>query len=109
MALEHFTINKSAHALVLADLGMSSLNGIDLIKKIKDLNLIVRTILMTGFAIDDNLFIEYAKREIINGFLQKPIRLNSLREEVNDQLQTYQLQKLFYLLDSYKISTISSV
>lgn len=94
---------------MLADLGMSSLNGIDLIKKIKDLNLIVRTILMTGFAIDDNLFIEYAKREIINGFLQKPIRLNSLREEVNDQLQTYQLQKLFYLLDSYKISTISSV
>lgn len=64
---------------------------------------------MTGFAIDDNFFIDYAKREIINGFLQRPIRLNSLREEVNGQLQTYQLQKLFYLLESYKISTISSV
>ncbi len=109
LALEHFTINKSAYALVLADLRMSSLNGIDLIKKIKDLNPIVRTILMTGWAIDNNLFIEYAKRKIINAFLQKPIRLNSLREEVNGQLQTYQLQKLFYLLESYKISTISSV
>lgn len=64
---------------------------------------------MTGWAIDNNLFIEYAKRKIINAFLQKPIRLNSLREEVNGQLQTYQLQKLFYLLESYKISTISSV
>lgn len=109
LALEHFTINKSAYALVLADLRMSSLNGIDLIKKIKDLNPIVRTILITGWAIDNNLFIEYAKRKIINAFLQKPIRLNSLREEVNGQLQTYQLQKLFYLLESYKISTISSV
>jgi DNA-binding NtrC family response regulator len=109
LALKHFTINKSAYALVLADLRMSSLNGIDLIKKIKDLNPIVRTILMTGWAIDNNLFIEYAKRKIINAFLQKPIRLNSLREEVNGQLQTYQLQKLFYLLESYKISTISSV
>lgn len=33
LALEHFTINKSAYALVLADLRMSSLNGIDLIKR----------------------------------------------------------------------------
>jgi hypothetical protein len=48
---------------------------------------------MTAFAIDDNdLFQEYAKRELINGFLQKPMHLNDFRE-VNNQLHAYELQK----------------
>ncbi len=48
---------------------------------------------MTAFAIKDPLFQEYSKRELINGFLQKPIRLDHLRVEVNNQLHTYQLRK----------------
>lgn len=47
---------------------------------------------MTAFAIDDNMFQEYAKKEIINGFLQKPIHLNDLRE-VNNQLHYYHMKK----------------
>jgi len=57
------------------------------------LNPILRTILITGFDIDDRLFIEYGKWGIINALLQKRIRLNSLHEQVNSQLQTYNLQK----------------
>ena len=48
---------------------------------------------MTAFAINDNLFYEYAKKELINGFLQKPIHLGDLRAEVNNQLHTYELLK----------------
>jgi DNA-binding NtrC family response regulator len=69
---------------------MPGLNGMELIKKVKDLNPFVRTILMTAFAIRDNSFQENAKKEIINGFLQKPIRLEDLCAEVNKQLQTYE-------------------
>ncbi|HEX7178212.1 MAG TPA: response regulator [Nitrososphaeraceae archaeon] len=93
-ALEHFTINRQAYTLIISDLRMPSINGMELIKMVKELNPYVRTILMTAFAIDDSdLFQEYAKRELINGFLQKPIHLNDFRAEVNKQLHTYELHK----------------
>ena len=93
IALEHFTINKEQYVLVISDLRMPSLNGLELVKKIKDLNPLSRTILMTAFEIDDKLFQEYSKKEIINAFLQKPIRLDDLFVVVNNQLHTYELQK----------------
>jgi DNA-binding NtrC family response regulator len=79
--------------LVISDLRMPSIDGMELIKRIKDVNPFVRTVLMTAFAIKDPLFQEYSKKELINGFLQKPIRLDHLRVEVNNQLHTYQLRK----------------
>jgi two-component system response regulator (stage 0 sporulation protein F) len=92
-AFEHFALNREDYTLIVSDLRMPSINGMELIKKIKELNPYIRTILMTAFAINDDLFQEYAKKELINGFLQKPIHLGDLRAEVNNQLQTYQLQK----------------
>ena len=50
---------------------------------------------MTAFTIDDNLFREYTKKKIINGFLQKPIGLNDLIIEVNTQLDSYEAQKKY--------------
>lgn len=92
-AFEHFALNREDYTLIVSDLRMPSINGMELIKKIKELNPYIRTILMTAFAINDDLFQEYAKKELINGFLQKPIHLGDLRAEVNNQLHTYQLQK----------------
>lgn len=93
LALEHFKINKDVYAMVISDLRMPGLNGMDLIKKIKDMNPFVRTILVTAFEIKDDLFQEYAKQEIINGFLQKPTHLTDLYTEVDKQLHVYKLQK----------------
>lgn len=59
----------------------------------KDVNPCVRTILITVFALDNELFKEYMKREIINAFLQKSIHLDDLRDQVNRQLHTYELSK----------------
>jgi two-component system response regulator (stage 0 sporulation protein F) len=93
-ALEHFAINREAYTVIISDLRMPSINGMELIRKVKELNPYVRTILMTAFAIDDNdLFQEYVKNELINGFLQKPIHLNELHAEVNNQLHYYEVQK----------------
>lgn len=93
-ALEHFAINRKDYTLIISDLRMPSINGMELIKKVKELNPYVRTILMTASTLDDtDLFQDYAKKELINGFLQKPIHLNDLCAEVNHQLHTYQLQK----------------
>ena len=95
LALEHFQMNKDAYALVISDLRMPGINGMELLRKMKKLNKFVRTILMTAFTLDDKKFKEYARKEIINVFLQKPVRLYDLREEVETQLQTYEKQKIY--------------
>lgn len=55
----------------------------------------VRTILMTAFEIEDTIFHDYTKKEIINGFFQKPLRLTDLIEEVNTELHSYEMQKTY--------------
>ncbi|MDW0146954.1 MAG: response regulator [Nitrososphaeraceae archaeon] len=95
LALEHFQVKGYAYVLAISDFKMPGLNGMELLNKIKDSNRFVRTILMTAFTIDDKLFQEYAKKKIINGFLQKPIGLHDLVKEVNTQLDSYELQKKY--------------
>jgi DNA-binding NtrC family response regulator len=93
LALEHITVNKEKYVLVISDFRMPGLNGMEFLKKIKDSNPFLRTILMTAFESNDELFQEYTKKQIINGFFQKPIRLDNLREEVNNHIHIYELQK----------------
>ena len=92
MALEHFKINRKDYRLIVSDLRMPGINGIELLKRIKELNPLVRTVLMTAFEFNDELFQQYAEKQIINGFLQKPILLKDLVKEVDNQLHIYQLQ-----------------
>ena len=93
MALEHFKINRKDYRLIVSDLRMPGINGIELLKRIKELNPLVRTVLMTAFEFDDELFQLYAEKQIINGFLQKPIMLKDLVKEVDNQLHIYKLQE----------------
>jgi len=95
LGLEHFQDKGYAYVAVISDFKMPGLNGMEFLKKIKDSNRFVRTILMTAFTIDDNLFQEYTKMKIINGFLQKPIGLHDLIKEVNTQLDSYEVQKKY--------------
>lgn len=95
LALEHFKINQSLYALVISDLRMPVINGIQLLKTAKDLSPQVRTVLMTAFDVEDSLFQEHIKKEIINGFAQKPIRLETLIQEVTVQLHSYEMQRVY--------------
>ncbi len=89
VALEHFKINKGAYALVISDLRMPGINGTDLVYKIKKENPLVRTLLMTAFEVDDKVFEEYVKNDIIDGFIQKPVKLRDLLSEVLKQVNIY--------------------
>jgi DNA-binding NtrC family response regulator len=85
-ALQHLKLNEKDYAVMISDLRMPVINGVQLLKTVKDLNPLARTILMTTYDIDDNLIQEYTKKEIINSFLKKPIELNQLLSEVNKQI-----------------------
>jgi DNA-binding NtrC family response regulator len=53
IALEHFTDNKNYYALVISNLRMPGLNGLELLKKVKNAKLRVRTILMSAYNVDE--------------------------------------------------------
>ena len=90
-ALEHFKDNKEDYALVISDLRMSNLNGLDLLKKIKLLNSNVRTILVSAYEVkEDEVFQKYMKEGIIDLFIEKPIPIDWLRQKVREQVNAYE-------------------
>jgi DNA-binding NtrC family response regulator len=91
IALEHFVANKDAYAVVIADLRMSGLNGLELLKKVKSSNPRVRTILMSAYNFDEDiLFLKYMKEGIIDSSIDKPVTINRLCQRVKDELHVYQ-------------------
>lgn len=93
LALEHFTENKQEYALVISDLRMPSLNGLELLKRIKSSSPNVRTILMTAYNFEfEELYQTYLKEGIIDSSIEKPVSIQSLCQRVRDELQVYQLK-----------------
>ena len=91
IALEHFTANKDAYVLVIADLRMPSLNGLELLKKVKSSNPKVRTILMSAYNFDEDLlFLKYMEEGIIDSSIDKPVTMNRLYQRVLEQLNAYE-------------------
>jgi response regulator RpfG family c-di-GMP phosphodiesterase len=85
-ALEHFKMNRKDYALMISDLRMPVINGVQLLKTVKDLNPSARTVLTTDFEYDNKLIEEYTNKNIINGILQKPVEPYELVTEVNKQV-----------------------
>ena len=87
MAFEHFTENKENYALVIYDLRMPGLNGLELLKKVKDSNPKVRTILMSAYNFEEEeKFQQYLEEAVINSTIEKPVTMNRLYERVREQL-----------------------
>jgi DNA-binding NtrC family response regulator len=91
-AFTHFTENKDDFALVISDLRMPGLNGLELLKKVKTSNPKVRTILMSAYNFEeDELYQQYMKEAVINSTIEKPITMNILYKRVRDELNAYQI------------------
>jgi len=92
-ALKHFVENESNYALIICDLRMPGLNGLELLKKVKDKNSSVRTILTSGYNFDeDKLFQDYMEKGIIDSNIEKPVTIQRLCQRVRDEIEIYQLQ-----------------
>ncbi|HEY7696610.1 MAG TPA: response regulator [Nitrososphaeraceae archaeon] len=93
-ALKHFMENQSNYALVISDLRMSALNGLELLKKVKKVNPNVRTILMSGYNFDeDPTYLEYMKDGMIDNIIEKPVTIERLCQKVRKELNEYQTTK----------------
>jgi DNA-binding NtrC family response regulator len=92
IALQHFTENKENYALVISDLKMPNLNGLELLKKIKKLNDKVRTMLINAHEIENDVVFQHCLQlGIIDSYIPKPVTVNQLCQKVRDEFLVYQL------------------
>jgi DNA-binding NtrC family response regulator len=86
-AFEHYTENKENYALVISDLRMPGLDGLELLKKVKTSNPNVGTMLMSAYNIEEEeIYQQYMKEGVINSTIEKPVTMNRLYQRVRDQL-----------------------
>ena len=81
-ALQSFKSDAESYCLVLSDVRMPALSGIQLAKKVKEVNPAVKTVLMTAFEIKDSEFSMMFPSSQIDGFVQKPVGIKDLTNKI---------------------------
>ena len=81
-ALKRFKSDAESYCLVLSDIRMPMLSGIQLSKKVKEINPDVKVVLMTAFEIRDNEFSRVFPSSQVDGFVQKPIGIKDLTDKI---------------------------
>ena len=81
-ALQNFKSNAESYCLMLSDIRMPGMSGIQLARKVKEINPAVKTVLMTAFEIRDNEFSKVFPSTQVDGFVQKPIGIKGLTDKI---------------------------
>jgi DNA-binding NtrC family response regulator len=81
-ALQSFKSNAESYCLVLSNVRMTGLSGIQLAKKVKEINPNVKTVLMTAFEIRDSEFSKVFPSSQVDSFVQKPIGIKDLTNKI---------------------------
>ena len=81
-ALQSFKANAESYCLMLSDVRMPGLSGIQLARKVKEVNPNVKTVLMTAFEIKDKEFSTVFPSTQVDGFVQKPVGIKELTGKI---------------------------
>jgi two-component system, cell cycle sensor histidine kinase and response regulator CckA len=81
-ALRKFKSNPKDYRLVLSDIWMKSISGIQLAEKVKEVNPNVKVLLLTGSEMGGKEFSELSASVNIDGFIQKPISIKKLTDKI---------------------------
>ena len=73
-ALKDFEQNHASYNLVISDIRMTPISGVELIKRLREIDSSIKVILMTAFEIEGNELREIHTEEFFN----KPIKMNDL-------------------------------
>jgi len=87
MAFEYFKESADKHSLIITDLRMPVICGLDLAKKMRQINSKVKIFLMTAFDTGDLKDNEDFKKAKIDQLLQKPIRFSDLKTMIYDAIK----------------------
>lgn len=84
LAIKHFNQNPEQYSLVLLDLRMPGLNGIELAKRLKGYNSNVKILLVTGFFDEEYLNSDEFRDSALTEVMYKPIKLKELKTRINE-------------------------
>jgi CheY-like chemotaxis protein len=87
-ALESFRQNPSTYSLILTDIRMPYMNGIELACKILAIRSDVKVVIMTAYESNAESLAENLPMLKHNDILKKPFRLAEICQSVKKQLQT---------------------
>src|SRR5919206_4161059 len=85
-ALQSFKSDAESYCLVLSDVRMPKLSGIQLSRKVKEINPNVKVVLMTAFEIRGNEFSKVFPSTQVDGFVQKPVGIENLTNKILDTI-----------------------
>jgi CheY-like chemotaxis protein len=92
LALEHFQTNHRNYKCVITDFRMPSMNGVQFLDKVKEVNPEVKRIMISAFEIDDDLFKD---SNSIDKFLPKPVTMSELIDEVQKYVDKVEVPAKF--------------
>ena len=72
LALEHFRINHKDYSIIISDIRMPTMNGLEFVREARKINPKVKILLMTAFEIDDKEFARVLPKPKIDGLIHKP-------------------------------------
>jgi len=81
-AFQSFKSNSKDYCLILSDIRMPVLSGIQLARKVKEINSSVKVVLMTSFEIRGNEFSKVFPSLHVDGFIQKPFGIKDLANKI---------------------------
>lgn len=103
LALEHYKQNQQNYALIISDMRMPTMSGMQLLRSVKTLNPHVRTILLSALdlqAVPD--LQQNLKEGIIDSYIEKPVTMRRLCQKVKDEVQIYRAKNI-HMIYSQKI------
>ena len=83
-ALQHFKFReKKYYSLIISDIRMPGVSGIQLARRIKSIDPSIKIILLTAFEINRSEFDKVMDPKNVDGFIQKPVSMERLNREVS--------------------------
>ena len=104
LALEHYKQNQQNYALIISDMRMPTMSGIQLLRTVKTLNPYVRTILLSALDMQAVPDLQQNLEEgIIDSYIEKPVTMRRLCQKVKDQVQIYQTKNIHMIYSQKNI------
>ena len=87
-ALDTFSLNYNSYSLVITDLKMPGIDGIEFSKKIRKYSKTVKILLITNFLVEENLDYNKVKEAGIDSVLEKPFHPKDLSPMIKEILRS---------------------
>ncbi|WP_458745924.1 response regulator [Candidatus Nitrosocosmicus sp. T] len=85
-AIDDFAKNFNSYSLVITDLRMPGLDGLELTRRLRIYNKTVKILLITGFLVEENLDQDLVKEVGVSAVLEKPIHFKDLKPMIKQTL-----------------------